>query len=159
MDRHLQLQNIQNCEEMFLPVEYTSIEEIMRNKRRNDTSCDPVHDTAADYTAWEPGHHAGRLSTVSTVYATLQQKDGKHEEEKVSIYNKMPECATVFAGCEIKQQEAAGNDFHGVLRNQFRHGQAQSIKHDRGYKERTSQYENLTLNNTDGAQHLMHICT
>ena len=52
----------QNSEELIPPVEYTSIEEILRNKRSNNPPGD--HDVHEQ----ETENHASRLSTVSTVY-------------------------------------------------------------------------------------------
>ena len=58
-------------QELFLPVEYTSIQEILRRKRRNNPPNDYEQGPGGDAKDMEGGNHASRLSTVSTVYNAL----------------------------------------------------------------------------------------
>ena len=69
----------QNSDELYLPVEYTSIEEILRNKRSNNLLGDQsVHEQETD-------NHASRLSTVSTLYQVLQAKHRNKEESPLQV--------------------------------------------------------------------------
>ena len=71
--------------EVCLPVEYTSIEEISRNKRSNIPPGDHnAHEEETEY-------HASRLSTLSTVYQGLQAKDRNKDK-------------TASSGLEIEDQ-------------------------------------------------------
>ena len=73
----------QNSDEIFPPVEYTSIEEILRNKRSTNPPGDLYEHEQ------ETENHASRLSTVSTVYQVLQASDRNNVESPVLVNETM----------------------------------------------------------------------
>merc|ERR1712106_632078 len=88
-----QLTNMER-EELFLPVKYTSIDEILRKKRRNNTPIAYGLGPAGDARDMEGGNHASRLSTVSTVYQAIQDShrnpEGNYVHEERSSEDGTP---------------------------------------------------------------------
>ena len=89
----------QNSDELY-HVDYTGIEEILRNKRSNNLPGDNnVHKQ-------EAGNHASRLSTVSTVYQVLKDRN-KEESHVVDVKDNNP--GTPKLAEEIEIQTMYGN--------------------------------------------------
>ena len=108
---HLNLDTLgMDSDELFLPVEYTSIEEIIRNKRSTNPPGDLYEHEQ------ETENHASRLSTVSTLYSVLQARDRNKEESPVQV-NEDHGNATILnknhgtagSGLEIEKQTRYGH--------------------------------------------------
>ena len=133
-----------DSEELCLPVEYSSIEEIVRNTRSNNLPGD--HDVYEQ----ETGSHASRLSTVTTVYQVLQDRDRNKEDRPVLVNEDHGNMAivsknygTASSGLEIEKQTRYENSDNDKDRQGHKHHTKKC-----GCKHRTSQYENTSLNNT-----------
>merc|ERR1711892_807582 len=125
-------------QELFLPVEYTSIEEILRRKRRNNPPNDYYHCPGGDAEDMEGGNHASRLSTVSTLYNAIQashpEGDSESIHEESTSKDENAENANLRIGTLARS--------HKVTSNLGRQGH----KH-----RRSSYHENIQLNNTIAA--------
>ena len=106
-------QQTRKSEEMFLPVEYTSIEEILRRKRGNNPPNDYDQGPGRDAEDMEGGNHASRLSTVSTVYNAIQashpEGDSESIHEESTCKNKNAENANLRIGTLARSHEVTRN--------------------------------------------------
>ena len=121
-----------DSDELFLPVEYTSIEEILRNKRSNIPPGDHEQETE---------NHTSRLSTVSTVYQGLQDKD-RHQEERPGLVNEDHGYGAILNKNHGKKTRNVNLDnVQDTWNGKDRKGHKHKTK-QRGFKQRTSQYQN-----------------